>query len=172
MSEDKPTKLSGLGCLLPRDLRIIGVIKGWPTSTSQACICFEIDHIQPLQPPLRHSADALELYLRLKGFGKGKVFRRGAERNIQTVIDVLGDRPIEAYSSSDVHPAITFCPRVLTTNSVSVTSTINSIINAFASKSMALTVGTPFSCLLALTWKITRNMSPWRTSDACSKTVE
>ena len=33
--------------------------------------------------------EALELYLRLKGFNKGKVFRRGAERNIQSVVDVL-----------------------------------------------------------------------------------
>ena len=45
--------------------------------------------------------DALELYLKLKGVGKAKVFRRGAERNIQTVIDVLGDRTVDAYSSSD-----------------------------------------------------------------------
>ena len=41
--------------------------------------------------------DALELYLRLKGVGKGKVFRRGVERNIKTAINVLGDRPIDAY---------------------------------------------------------------------------
>jgi hypothetical protein len=27
--------------------------------------------------------EALDLYLRLKGVNKGKVFRRGAERNIQ-----------------------------------------------------------------------------------------
>ena len=33
--------------------------------------------------------DALELYLRLKGVGKGKVFRRGAERNIQTFFAAL-----------------------------------------------------------------------------------
>ncbi len=45
--------------------------------------------------------DALELYLRLKGVGKGKVFRRVAERKIQTVIDALGDRPVDSYSSSD-----------------------------------------------------------------------
>ena len=43
----------------------------------------------------------MELYLRLKGSNKDKVFHRGAERNIQSVIDVLGDRPVDEYASSD-----------------------------------------------------------------------
>ena len=75
--------------------------------------------------------DALELYLRLKGVGKGKVFRRGAERNIQTVIDVLGDRPIDAYSSSDAASLRDYLlAKGLTTNSVKRNfSTICSIIN-------------------------------------------
>lgn len=75
--------------------------------------------------------DALALYLRLKGVGKGKVFRRGAERNIQTVIDVLGDRPIEAYSSSDAASLRDYLlAKGLTTNSVKRNfSTIRSIIN-------------------------------------------
>ena len=46
-------------------------------------------------------SQALGLYLRLKGVNKDKTFRRGAERNIQSVIDVLGDRPLDEYSSSD-----------------------------------------------------------------------
>ena len=46
-------------------------------------------------------SEALELYLRLKGNNKDKVFHRGAERNIQSVIDVLGDRPVDEYASSD-----------------------------------------------------------------------
>ena len=75
--------------------------------------------------------DALELYLRLKGVGKGKVFRRGAERNIQTVIDVLGDRPIDAYLSSDAASLRDYLlGKGLTTNSVKRNfSTIRSIIN-------------------------------------------
>ena len=75
--------------------------------------------------------DALVLYLRLKGVGKGKVFHRGAERNIQTVIDVLGDRPIEAYSSSDAASLRDYLlAKGLTTNSVRRNfSTIRSIIN-------------------------------------------
>ena len=75
--------------------------------------------------------DALVLYLRLKSVGKGKVFHRGAERNIQTVIDVLGDRPIEAYSSSDAASLRDYLlAKGLTTNSVRrIFSTIRSIIN-------------------------------------------
>ena len=46
-------------------------------------------------------SEALELYLRLKGSNKDKVFHRGAERNMQSVIDVLGDRPVDEYASSD-----------------------------------------------------------------------
>ena len=46
-------------------------------------------------------SQALDLYLRLKGVNKAKTFKRGAERNIQSVIDVLGDRPLDEYSSSD-----------------------------------------------------------------------
>ena len=46
-------------------------------------------------------SQAKDLYLRLKGVNKDKTFKRGAERNIQSVIDVLGDRPLDEYSSSD-----------------------------------------------------------------------
>ena len=45
-------------------------------------------------------SEAQELYLRLKGVGKDKIFQRGAERNVQSVIDVLGDRPVDEYASS------------------------------------------------------------------------
>ena len=59
------------------------------------------------------------------------MFRRGAERNIQTVIDVLGDRPIDAYSSSDAASLRDYLlGNGLTTNSVKRNfSTIRSIIN-------------------------------------------
>jgi integrase len=45
--------------------------------------------------------DALHIYLSLKGKGQDPVFSRTATRNIQNVIDVLGDRPVSAYTSSD-----------------------------------------------------------------------
>ena len=74
---------------------------------------------------------ALELYLRLKGSNKDKVFHRGAERNIQSVIDVLGDRPVDEYASSDAASYRDYLlKKGLTTNSVKRNfSTIRSIIN-------------------------------------------
>ena len=75
--------------------------------------------------------EALELYLRLKGVNKGKVFKRGAERNIQSVIDVLSDRPLDEYSSSDAAAYRDYLlKRGLTTNSVKRNfATIRSVIN-------------------------------------------
>ena len=76
-------------------------------------------------------SEALELYLRLKGSGKDKVFRRGADRNIGTVIQVLGDRPLDEYSSADAASYRDYLlNKGLTTNSVKRNfSTIRSIIN-------------------------------------------
>ena len=45
--------------------------------------------------------DALDLYLKLKGINKDKVFFRTATRNIEYVISVLGNKSIKSYSSSD-----------------------------------------------------------------------
>ena len=45
--------------------------------------------------------DALDLYLRLKGDGRHKVFVRAARRNIGYVIETLGNRPLDQYASSD-----------------------------------------------------------------------
>ena len=45
--------------------------------------------------------DALDLYLKLKGKDKDKVFFRTATRNIEYVISVLGNKSIKSYSSSD-----------------------------------------------------------------------
>src|SRR6056300_1570811 len=76
-------------------------------------------------------SEALDLYLRLKGVNKGKVFRRGAERNIQSVVDVLSDRPLDEYSSSDAAAYRDYLlKRGLTTNSVKRNfATIRSVIN-------------------------------------------
>ena len=46
-------------------------------------------------------SEACELYLRLKGVGKDKVFIRTAQRNTQYVTKLLGDRPISSYSSNE-----------------------------------------------------------------------
>ena len=71
-------------------------------------------------------SEALELYLRLKGGNKDKVFHRGAERNIQSVIDVLGDRPVDEYASSDAASYRDYLLKQgLTTNSVRGTSLLS-----------------------------------------------
>ena len=46
-------------------------------------------------------SEALTNYLKLKGEGKDKTFIRGANRNIKYVIELLGDLPIDDYSSKD-----------------------------------------------------------------------
>ena len=46
-------------------------------------------------------SQACELYLRLKGVGKDKVFIRTANRNTGYVTKLLGDRPISSYSSNE-----------------------------------------------------------------------
>ena len=45
--------------------------------------------------------DALDLYLRLKGEGKDKTFIRTANRNIEYILKVLGNKSIRSYSSID-----------------------------------------------------------------------
>ena len=45
--------------------------------------------------------EALELYLKLKGQGKDHVFFRTAKRNIRYVTNLLGDKPLSAYSSKE-----------------------------------------------------------------------
>ena len=46
-------------------------------------------------------SEALSTYLRLKGEGKDKIFVRTANRGIKYVIELLGDLPIDEYSSKD-----------------------------------------------------------------------
>ncbi len=46
-------------------------------------------------------SQACELYLRLKGVGKDKVFIKTANRNTQYVTKLLGDRPVSSYSSNE-----------------------------------------------------------------------
>jgi integrase len=76
-------------------------------------------------------SEALELYVRLKASNKSKTFHRGAERNIEAVIAMFGDRPLDGYTSADAASFRDYLlERGLTTNSVKRNfSTIRSIIN-------------------------------------------
>jgi integrase len=46
-------------------------------------------------------SDALQTYFKLKGAGKGDIFFRASRRAVKDVIDLLKDRSLEAYSTTD-----------------------------------------------------------------------
>ena len=64
-------------------------------------------HMLVSKPPVNSNSNApilsqaLSTYLKLKGVDKDKIFFRGANRNIKYVIELLGDLPIDEYSSKD-----------------------------------------------------------------------
>ena len=64
-------------------------------------------HLLVSKPPVNSNSnapllsEALSTYLKLKGVGKDKIFIRRANRNINYVIELLGDLPIDEYSSKD-----------------------------------------------------------------------
>ena len=76
-------------------------------------------------------SEALSTYLKLKGEGKDKIFVRAAYRNIKYVIELLGNLPIDEYSSKDAAKFRDFLlDRGLLISSVKrIFSSIRSIIN-------------------------------------------
>ena len=91
-------------------------------------------------------SEALEVYLRLKGINKDKTFYRAAKRNIKYVIDLLGDRPLDNYSSSDAARFRDYLlKKGLTVSSVKRNfSTIKSIIN-LTIQEHGLDINNPFA---------------------------
>ena len=91
-------------------------------------------------------SDALELYLRLKGIDKDKTFIRTANRNIEYIIKVLGNKSIRSYSSSDASKFRDWLLEQGMSNSTlkrvfsSVKAIINLIINEYG-----LDITNPFS---------------------------
>ena len=47
--------------------------------------------------------EALELYLRMKGVGKSKIFCRTCERSIKKLNTFAGDKPLDKYKRSDAN---------------------------------------------------------------------
>ena len=94
-------------------------------------------HMLVSKPPVNSNSnapllsEALSTYLKLKGEGKDKTFIRGANRNIKYVIELLGDLPIDEYSSKDASKFRDYLlDRGLLISSVKrVFSSIRSIIN-------------------------------------------
>ena len=76
-------------------------------------------------------SEALSTYLRLKGEGKNKLFVLTANRSIKYVIELLGDLPIDEYSSKDASKFRDYLlDRSLLISSVKrIFSSIRSIIN-------------------------------------------
>jgi len=76
-------------------------------------------------------SEACELYLRLKGVGKDKVFIRTANRNTQYVTKLLGDRLISSYSSNEAAQFRDWCiDKGMGTKTVKrVFSSIRAIVN-------------------------------------------
>jgi len=56
---------------------------------------------QPVKPSGPLMSEATALFLRLKSDGKEKEFTRAAQRNAAAIIELLGDRPICDYASSE-----------------------------------------------------------------------
>jgi integrase len=91
-------------------------------------------------------SEALNIYLKLKGINKVQTFYRGANRNIKSVIGVLGDRPLDNYSSLDAASFRDYLlKRGLTVSSVKRNfSTIRSIFN-LTIQEHGLDINNPFS---------------------------
>ena len=95
------------------------------------------EHMLVSKPPVNSNSnapllsEALSTYLRLKGEGKDKTFIRGANRNIKYVIELLGNLPIDEYSSKDASKFRDYLlDRGLLISSVKrIFSSIRSIIN-------------------------------------------
>ena len=94
-------------------------------------------HMLVSKPPVNSNSnapllsEALSTYLKLKGEGKDKIFVRAAYRNIKYVIELLGNLPIDEYSSKDAAKFRDFLlDRGLLISSVKrIFSSIRSIIN-------------------------------------------
>jgi integrase len=91
-------------------------------------------------------SEALEVYLKLKGKNKDKLFYRAANRNIKYVIDLLGDKPLNEYSSLEAGTFRDYLlKKGLTVSSVKRNfSTIRSIIN-LTIQEHGLDINNPFS---------------------------
>ena len=91
-------------------------------------------------------SDAKDLYLRLKGIGKPKIFHQVATRNIQYVIDSIGDKDLTKYTTAE---AATFRDALLgnklSTSSIKrIFSTVKAIVT-LAIGELGIGIVNPFS---------------------------
>ncbi|MCP4881858.1 MAG: tyrosine-type recombinase/integrase [Gammaproteobacteria bacterium] len=90
--------------------------------------------------------DAKENYLKLKGQGKGHIFQRTTERNIDYIVEAIGNRDLSDYSTIDgAKFRDTLIERGLSISSVKrVFSSVRSILNLMI-KEHGLQATNPFS---------------------------
>ena len=104
---------------------------------------------------------ALQTYFKMKGNGKSRVFYRAGQRNINTVINLLGDRPIDEYSTSDASSLRDHLieKRLKIASITRMFSTIKSVIN-LTIREEGLKVIMPFQEHTCLTWMIVIKDNP------------
>ena len=90
-------------------------------------------------------SEGVEVYLRLKGTGKGKTFIRAAQRSCGYVIDVCGDKPLDTYTKSDANALRdALVERGMAGSSITrIFGTVRSVIN-FSASEAGLQFANPF----------------------------
>lgn len=90
--------------------------------------------------------EAVSIYLSLKGAGRPATFHRAAERSCGYVIDVCGDKAIDAYTKSDANAfRDSLLSRGMAGSSITrIFGTVRSVIN-FAASESGITMTNPFA---------------------------
>ncbi len=98
------------------------------------------------QSPFVTLSEAVGIYLRLKGLGKAKTFHTMAHRSCGYVLDICGDKPLNAYTKKDANTfRDALLERGLTGSTMSrIFGTVRAVTN-FAASEMGLEFTNPFA---------------------------
>jgi len=91
-------------------------------------------------------SEAVGIYLRLKGQGRAKTFHAMAQRSCGYVLDICGDKPLDAYTKKDANAfRDNLLKRGLTGSTLSrIFGTVRAVTN-FAASEMGLEFNNPFA---------------------------
>ena len=91
-------------------------------------------------------SEAVGIYLRLKGQGRAKTFNAMAQRSCGYVLDICGDKPLDAYTKKDANTfRDNLLERGLTGSTLSrIFGTVRAVTN-FAASEMGLEFNNPFT---------------------------
>ncbi|SFV77018.1 Site-specific recombinase, phage integrase family [hydrothermal vent metagenome] len=89
--------------------------------------------------------DAMNLYIKLKGVDKSKAFHQVAHRNVEYVVDCIGNKDLTRYTSSDasLFRDYLFKKGLVTTSVKRILSTIKAIVT-LATTELGLGIANPF----------------------------